>query len=108
MAAQGDVFTETVLHCRSCQHYKERSEFQLNATVSSVPRCKTCARRANEASKRKNLRVMRTILRQIRMREDNHAGGAQIVYLLQESDIDFLLRKIWNNQSIISGANRLS
>lgn len=96
-----------VYFCGSCQKYLPSAEFPLSTLATSTGRCRACIELDNRARARQDLTNYRYMLRALRKREEEYADGAKVAYILQESDIRYLVEQVWGSKSIFSGADDL-
>jgi len=74
---------------------------------SVVGRCRKCDKIDNDARVRQDLSQYRIMLRELRRSEESSAHKSRIAFLLQESDLRYLVENIWNGQSALSAHDDL-
>ncbi|KAI8820095.1 uncharacterized protein EV422DRAFT_531575 [Fimicolochytrium jonesii] len=106
---------QAVYYCRSCTRYLPSTEFYLSTTLTHLGKCKGCTADENLATTRKDDSVYSDLLKLIRLQEFQKRAKTGVpldahynaLSLLQESDTRFLVEKIWNRQSAVSGSRQL-
>ncbi|KAJ3157147.1 hypothetical protein HDU89_002558 [Geranomyces variabilis] len=106
---------QAVYYCRSCTRYLASTEFYLSTTLTHLGKCKGCTTDENLATSRKDDSVYSDLLKLVRLQEfqrhtqtgvpaDPHYNAMS---LLQEADMRYIVERVWNRQSAVSGARAL-
>ncbi|EDV24503.1 uncharacterized protein TRIADDRAFT_25964, partial [Trichoplax adhaerens] len=101
------LLPNSIAFCPSCNQYKPSTEFVLTSNSRSVGKCRSCQKLDNDARMRQDLSLYRKMLRKIRQIEEVSDPLARIVFLLQESDLRYLVENIWNSKSALSSESDL-
>lgn len=109
--------------CQSCRRHLPRAQFksatgsgsaESGADSSTTERsgeslvrmgkCVNCERLDNNARTRQDLTVYKSMLNRIRKEEEaSQAMTSPLIYHLQDSDIRYIVRSLWDSRSILSG-----
>ncbi|CAI9729680.1 Hypothetical predicted protein [Octopus vulgaris] len=98
---------QKVYYCASCNKFYSSNQFPLNVNAQVPGPCKMCKSKDNEGRLRRDFNIYRYMLKSLRSREERYKDNSTIAFLLQDSDICYLVEKIWNSESIISNCNDL-
>ena len=90
-------------YCQSCSQFKPRTYFNMSAGSASLAQCQACRRLDNDARTRLDLSLYKSLLDNIKAEEEARQNLASPAFILQESDIRFIVENIWNSRSILSG-----
>ncbi|GFS50639.1 IQ and ubiquitin-like domain-containing protein [Nephila pilipes] len=99
-----------IMSCASCKcFYILPTDSTDNVLGKSViqnysTKCKKCLNIENEAWIRKDLELYKRILKLLISEEEKMPTKSGIIYILQPSDIEHLVDKIWKHQSCIGGS----
>lgn len=102
-----------VYYCTGCTSYKPSTSFYLSTTMKHLGKCKECTNQKNMAFERSGESVYGDMLKLIRVQEAERYFGSphQAVYnvmsLLQESDLRYLIDVVWNGRSAVSGSSNI-
>lgn len=96
-----------VYFCPSCNSYLPSTEFPLASNSRIVGRCKKCSKLDNNARLRHDFTKIRNILQHLRRSEEDQNDGSKIAFIIQDADLRYLIEKIWNSQSALSGVDDL-
>ena len=94
-------------YCQSCSQFKPRTCFNMSAGSASLAQCQACRRLDNDARTRLDLSLYKSLLDNIKAEEEARQNLASPAFILQESDIRFIVENIWNSRSILSGLGDL-
>ena len=94
-------------YCQSCSQFKPRTYFNMSAGSASLAQCQACRRLDNDARTRLDLSLYKSLLDNIKAEEEARQNLASPAFILQESDIRFIVENIWNSRSILSGLGDL-
>ena len=61
----------------------------------------------NNARLRHDFTRIRNILQHLRRAEEGHDDGSKVAFIIQDADLRYLIEKIWNSQSALSGLEDL-
>ena len=75
----------------------------MSAGSASLAQCQACRRLDNDARTRLDLSLYKSLLDNIKAEEEARGNLASPAFILQESDIRFIVENIWNSRSILSG-----
>ena len=84
-------------YCLTCESYFPEDQFYESAIKNSTKRCKKCFIRINSERQRNNNNRYMKMLNNLRRKESRR--GARVH--LDESDVRYLVKKIWKNESCI-------
>ncbi|XP_067171517.1 IQ motif and ubiquitin-like domain-containing protein [Apteryx mantelli] len=98
---------KNVNFCRSCKNYLPSTEFSVPANSRTIGRCRLCSEIDNEARQREAFLKYRLILKNLRESEADYQDDAQIVYLVQQQDLQYMVENIWGCQSALSACDDL-
>ncbi|KND00311.1 uncharacterized protein SPPG_04636 [Spizellomyces punctatus DAOM BR117] len=106
---------QAVYYCRSCTRYLPSTAFYLSTTMKHLGKCKTCTTEENLATSRKDDSIYSDLLKLIRLQELQRRASSGVptdahynaISLLQESDMRYLVDRVWNRQSAVSGSRAL-
>lgn len=90
-----------VFFCPSCKQYLPSTEFPLSSKAS-MGACRRCRATDNISRTRHDYSYYRSMLSSLRKAEEMFKDGSQIAFLLQDSDLRYLVENIWNGQSALS------
>ena len=96
-----------IYFCPSCNSYLPSTEFPLASNSRIVGRCKKCSKLENNARLRHDFTKIRSILQHLRRSEEAFNDGSKIAFIIQDADLRYLIEKIWNSQSALSGLEDL-
>ena len=91
----------------SCSKFLSRSSFNMSAGSASLAQCQACKRLDNDARTRLDLSIYKSLLDSIKAEEEARNNLASPAFILQESDIRFIVENIWNSRSVLSGLGDL-
>ena len=94
-------------YCQSCSSFLPRSSFNMSAGSASLAQCQACRRLDNDARTRLDLSLYKSLLDSIKAEEEARNNLASPAFILQESDIRYIVENIWNSRSVISGLGDL-
>lgn len=94
-------------YCHSCNKFLPRSSFNMSAGSASLAQCQACRRLDNDARTRLDLSLYKSLLDSIKAEEEARNNLASPAFILQESDIRFIVENIWNSRSVLSGLGDL-
>ena len=94
-------------YCQSCSQFKPRNKFNMSAGSASLAQCQACRGLDNDARTRLDLSLYKSLLDNIKAEEEARGNLASPAFILQESDIRFIVENIWNSRSILSGLGDL-
>ncbi|XP_021093274.1 IQ and ubiquitin-like domain-containing protein isoform X2 [Heterocephalus glaber] len=95
-------FYKKIYFCRSCQLYLPSTEFAVSSISRHVFKCRHCVNLENEAQRRESFLKYKCLLQRLHSSEANYDDGAQIAFLMQLQDIQYLIENIWAPQSVLS------
>ncbi|KAM5255741.1 IQ motif and ubiquitin-like domain-containing protein [Ctenodactylus gundi] len=101
-------FYKKIHFCQSCQLYLPSTEFSVLSTSRRIYRCRHCVNLENEALRRESVLKFKCLLERLYSSEANYEDEAQIAFLMQLQDIQYLVEKIWASQSILSAWDDLN
>ena len=90
-------------YCQSCSQFKPRKSFNMSAGSASLAQCQACRRLDNDARTRLDLSLYKSLLDSIKAEEEARNNLASPAFILQESDIRYIVENIWNSRSVLSG-----
>ena len=111
-----------IYYCRSCCNYLPSTHFELTTNsrlvhlqsiliLSLVARvvghCRSCVALDNRARARNNLTQYKAMLIKIRQTEQSYNDESTVAFIIQESDLRYLVENIWASQSSLSAVNDL-
>lgn len=96
-----------IYFCISCGSYLQSSQFLLNLNANNPGSCKACKKKDNEGRNRLDDSSYRHMLKVLRMNEERYNDNSTVAFLLQESDMRYLVEKVWDSESIISNTHDL-
>ncbi|CAF0991558.1 unnamed protein product [Didymodactylos carnosus] len=100
---QDPIVVEQKTHyCRSCQQYYPSTEFTVSTTNVKIGKCRHCLRLENIANKRSDHTKYKFLLKKVEKEEYTYNDGAQCVFHLTVSDIEYLYKSIWDGHSALS------
>ncbi|XP_060695459.1 IQ and ubiquitin-like domain-containing protein [Hemiscyllium ocellatum] len=98
---------KNIYFCSSCGSYLPSTEFPLSLTSQTLKICRQCFKLNNEARRREESTLYKTMLKRLRKTEANFEDGSRLAFLLQEQDLKHLVDSIWGTQSALSASNNL-
>ncbi|KAI9094836.1 hypothetical protein DFS34DRAFT_627404 [Phlyctochytrium arcticum] len=106
---------QAVYYCRSCTRYLPSTAFYLSTTLSHLGKCKPCTTAENLATTRHDDSIYADLLKLVRLQEGARRVRSGVprdasynaMALLQESDMRYLVERVWNRQSAVSGSRAL-
>ncbi|XP_072408776.1 IQ motif and ubiquitin-like domain-containing protein isoform X1 [Chiloscyllium punctatum] len=98
---------KNIYFCSSCGSYLPSTEFPLSLTSQTLKICRQCFQLNNEARRREESTLYKTMLKRLRKTEANFEDGSRLAFLLQEQDLKHLVDSIWGTQSALSASNNL-
>ncbi|XP_048463351.1 IQ and ubiquitin-like domain-containing protein isoform X2 [Rhincodon typus] len=98
---------KNIYFCSSCGSYLPSTEFPLSLTSQTLKICRQCYKLNNEARRREESSLYKTMLKRLRKSEANFEDGSQLAFLLQEQDLKHLVDSIWGTQSALSASKNL-
>ncbi|XP_028397889.1 IQ and ubiquitin-like domain-containing protein [Dendronephthya gigantea] len=98
---------KNIYFCPSCRQYLSSTEFQIGTNSRVVGKCRRCQDLDNDARLRQDFSQYKMMLQSLRRSEELFKDGSKIAFLLQESDLRYLIESIWNTQSALSAQNDL-
>ncbi|XP_069759481.1 IQ motif and ubiquitin-like domain-containing protein isoform X2 [Narcine bancroftii] len=98
---------KNIYFCSSCGSYLPSTEFPLSLTSRRLHTCRQCSKQNNEACCREESSQYKLIMKQLRKTEADFGDGSQLVFLLQEQDMKYLIDSIWGTQSALSSSTNL-
>uniref|UniRef100_A0A1A8EIF2 IQ motif and ubiquitin domain containing n=1 Tax=Nothobranchius korthausae TaxID=1143690 RepID=A0A1A8EIF2_9TELE len=93
--------------CRGCHRYLRSADFSPAPGGFLGVLCKHCARIDNIARSREDFSLYRNILQKLRTHEQTRSKEPTILTLLQVEDIRYLVEKVWESCSALSGCKDL-
>ena len=90
-------------YCQACSRFLPRSQFNMSAGSASLAQCQACRRLDNDARTRLDLSLYKSLLDSIKAEEEARNNLASPAFILQESDIRYIVENIWNSRSVLSG-----
>ncbi|XP_050413811.2 IQ and ubiquitin-like domain-containing protein [Patella vulgata] len=93
---------KNIYFCPSCNNYLPSTEFPLSSNSTNVGKCRRCNKIDNDARVRQDFSHYRYMLKSLRRAEETYNDGSEIAFLLQETDLRYLVENIWNGQSVLS------
>ncbi|XP_074644757.1 IQ motif and ubiquitin-like domain-containing protein isoform X2 [Tubulanus polymorphus] len=93
---------KNIYYCNSCNQYLPSTDFQLSSNSRNVGKCRKCQKIDNDARVRQDYSQYRYMLNALRKSEEAMGDGSKIAFLLQESDLRYLVENVWNSQSMLS------
>ena len=94
-------------YCQSCSQFKPRKCFNMSAGSASLAQCQACRRLDNDARTRLDLSLYKSLLDSIKAEEEARNNLASPAFILQESDIRYIVENIWSSRSVLSGLGDL-
>ena len=94
-------------YCHACSKFLPRSSFNMSAGSASLAQCQACRRLDNDARTRLDLSLYKSLLDSIKAEEEARNNLASPAFILQESDIRYIVENIWNSRSVLSGLGDL-
>ncbi|XP_023559201.1 IQ and ubiquitin-like domain-containing protein [Octodon degus] len=101
-------FYKKIYFCRSCQLYLPSTEFAASSTSQHIFKCRQCIHLENEAQRRESFLKYKCLLQRLYSSEANYDDGAQVAFLMQLQDIQYLIENIWAPQSVLSAWDDLN
>ncbi|XP_026724467.1 IQ and ubiquitin-like domain-containing protein isoform X2 [Athene cunicularia] len=98
---------KNVNFCHSCENYLPATEFPVPANCRTIGRCRLCCKLDNEARRRDAFLTYKLILENLRKSEADYQDDAEIVYLVQLQDLQYLIENIWGCRSALSACSDL-
>ncbi|XP_023332134.1 IQ and ubiquitin-like domain-containing protein [Eurytemora carolleeae] len=89
--------------CQACSRYLPKSSFNISAGSGSIAQCRGCKQLDNDARTRLDLSLYKQLLDSIKLEEEERNNTNSPAFILQESDIRYLVENIWNSRSVLSG-----
>ncbi|KAL8612502.1 hypothetical protein ACOMHN_053756 [Nucella lapillus] len=93
---------KNIYFCSSCNKYLPSTEFYLSSNSRTPGKCRGCLKIDNDARIRHDYSHYRRMLKALRRSEESYQDGSQIAFLMQESDLRYLVENIWSGQSVLS------
>ncbi|NWX25361.1 IQUB protein, partial [Notiomystis cincta] len=93
--------------CHSCESYLPSTEFPIPANSRTIGKCRSCHQLDNEGRRREAYLKYRLMLEDLRKAEVDYQDDSKIVFLVQFSDLQYLVENIWNCQSALSACSDL-
>lgn len=97
----------SIYYCRSCAQYLPSTDFEISANSRYVGHCRACRDLDNQARARQDWSTYRVMLRDLRFAEEAQRDQSHIIFLMQESDLRYLVENIWGGQSALSASKDL-
>jgi hypothetical protein len=94
-------------YCPACSKFLPRASFNMSAGSASLAQCQACRRLDNDARTRLDLSLYKSLLDSIKSEEEARGNLASPAFILQESDIRYIVENIWNSRSVLSGLGDL-
>ena len=69
--------------------------------------CRACRDLDNQARAREDWSMYRVMMKMIRRSEEAQNDNSQIIFLMQEEDIRYLVENIWGGQSALSACTEM-
>jgi hypothetical protein len=91
-----------IYFCPSANEYLPSTEFKIQANSRSVGKSRKVQELDNQARTRQDYSHYRNMLKHLRRSEEQIGDGSNIAYLIQETDLQYLVENIWLSQSILS------
>jgi len=91
-----------IYFCPSANEYLPSTEFKIQANSRSVGKSRKVQELDNQARTRQDYSHYRSLLKQLRRNEERIGDNSKIAYLIQETDLQYLVENIWLSQSILS------
>ncbi|XP_033102972.1 IQ and ubiquitin-like domain-containing protein isoform X1 [Anneissia japonica] len=98
---------KNIYFCPSCNSYLPSTEFLLSSNSKVVGKCRCCTKIDNDGRLRQDFSHYHYMLKSLRKAEEAIGDGSRIPFLLQETDLRYLVENIWNCQSTLSAWNDL-
>ncbi|XP_071961222.1 IQ motif and ubiquitin-like domain-containing protein [Antedon mediterranea] len=98
---------KNIYFCTSCNSYLPSTEFLLSSNSKIVGKCRRCKKIDNDGRLRQDFSNYHFMLKSLRKAEEAIGDGSRIPFLLQETDLRYLVENIWNSQSTLSAWNDL-
>ena len=95
----------TILFCYRCLTNQPVERFQMSTNSSNLfsgKLCENCQRINNRACKRADNSLFHTMLLRLRVSEREFNDDAEIAFLTQEKDLEYLVNSVWQMRSAIS------
>eukprot|EP00731_Ephydatia_muelleri_P008636 Em0004g974a len=92
-------------YCRGCCQYLPSTDFELSTNSKVTGHCRSCCDMDNRARARLDLTLYRGMLASIRKEEEAHGDSSRVAFLIQESDLCYLVEDIWGGQSALSASD---
>ncbi|KAK0090667.1 hypothetical protein PV325_009410 [Microctonus aethiopoides] len=89
------------LLCRSCKRLLSRSKFSMHARMKKLTKCQACGWLQQQSVERVNYDPYTYLLNGIRAEEKRQKFYSNLLYVIQESDIYYLVKIIWHGRSIM-------
>ncbi|XP_041350379.1 IQ and ubiquitin-like domain-containing protein isoform X2 [Gigantopelta aegis] len=93
---------KNIYFCSGCNNYLPSTEFPLSSNSRVVGKCRQCNKIDNDGRVRQDYSHYRYMLKMLRLSEEAYGDQSQIAFLLQESDLRYLVENIWSSQSTLS------
>ncbi|CAH1783739.1 unnamed protein product [Owenia fusiformis] len=93
---------KNIYFCPSCNKYLPSTEFQLSSNARTTSKCRQCEKVDNDGRLRQDYSHYRHMMKSIQRSEEAHGDSSKICYLLQESDLRYMVENIWSSQSGLS------
>ncbi|KAK7101379.1 IQ motif and ubiquitin-like domain-containing protein [Littorina saxatilis] len=93
---------KNIYFCSSCNKYLASTEFYLSSNSRTPGKCRSCLKIDNDARIRQDYSHYRRMLKALRRSEESYNDNSQIAFLMQESDLHYLVENIWSGQSVLS------
>ncbi|KAM6151980.1 IQ motif and ubiquitin-like domain-containing protein [Erethizon dorsatum] len=101
-------FFKKIYFCGSCQLYLPSTEFAVSSTSHHIRKCRHCFNLENEAQRQESFLKYKCLLQRLYSSEASYDDGAQIAFLMQLQDIQYLVENIWAPQSVLSAWDNLN
>ncbi|XP_048877784.1 IQ and ubiquitin-like domain-containing protein isoform X3 [Brienomyrus brachyistius] len=88
--------------CQGCSSHLPPADFPLEYSARTAGRCRRCTRLDNEARRRVDLSLHRSILRRLQQDEVSRNRDSKIPFLIQEHDLRYLVDVVWGARSALS------
>ena len=69
--------------CTCCKRFLDSSAFHMNCSEAKLAACDACERLRNEAGPRSNKTLFKSMLKEIRRREDMFNDGSQVAFVIR-------------------------
>ena len=96
-----------IYFCPSCNQYLPSKEFFLSSNSRSVGKCRRCNKIDNDGRVRQEFSHYKFMLKALRDSEMEYGDNAKIAFLMQETDLRYLVEYVWGSKSAISSHDDL-